>query len=182
MRTRKLAVWAISAAVLVAVSGRAWGQTALGTGFTYQGQLLFQNTSVSGATDFEFRLFDAALSGNQVGPTLQAPGLVLVNGRFAVQLDFGAGAFQGDARWVEVSVRTDAAGAFVTLLPRQPISATPYASLAAERPAGARRGLKVRKDQWARPGLRVCQGRQVRRAAKACPVMLVQWDLPGRRE
>jgi hypothetical protein len=137
MRSNKLAVvvgvWAAS---LLAMCGSAWAQTPLGAAFTYQGQLRFQNAAVTGAADFEFRLFDAASAGTQVGPTLAATGLSLASGRFAVQLDFGSGAFQGDARWVEVSVRTAGMTDFVTLTPRQAITAAPYALFALNGPQG----------------------------------------------
>ena len=49
------------------------------------------------------------------------------NGVFTVQLDFGANAFSGANRWLETSARVAGAGAFALLLPRQPITSTPYA-------------------------------------------------------
>jgi hypothetical protein len=54
-----------------------------GTAFTYQGQLRYNSLSVTGPVDLEFRLFDAALSGAQVGPVLTATNVPLVGGRFA---------------------------------------------------------------------------------------------------
>jgi hypothetical protein len=62
------------------------------------------------------------------------------NGLFAVTLDFGASAFNGSARWLEIGVRTNgSADPYTVLRPRQPITATPYAtfaSTAATLPAG----------------------------------------------
>src|SRR5262249_11817478 len=65
--------------------------------------------------------------GNQVGPTLYfdnsgvyRPPVSVNGGLFTVQLDFGT-AFDGDERWLEITV-----GA-TTLTPRQEITATPYA-------------------------------------------------------
>ena len=40
-----------------------------GTVFTYQGQLNDNGTPASGSFDFEFKLFDAAGGGTQVGTT-----------------------------------------------------------------------------------------------------------------
>src|SRR5436190_10519915 len=137
MRANMVAVCVISAAWLLAMCGSALGQTPLGAAFTYQGQLRFQNAAVTGGADFEFRLFDAASAGAQIGPTLAATGLSLSGGRFAVQLDFGSGAFQGDARWVEVAVRTPGMTDLVTLTPRQAITAAPYALFALNGPQGA---------------------------------------------
>jgi hypothetical protein len=41
---------------------------------------------------------------------------------------FGANAFNGEARWLQIAVRSPAGGGgFTTLAPRQAITATPYA-------------------------------------------------------
>jgi len=48
------------------------------------------------------------------------------NGLFTVTLDFG-NQFPGANRWLEIGVRTNGVGAYTTLSPRQPITATPYA-------------------------------------------------------
>src|SRR5207244_3413240 len=43
-------------------------------------------------------------------------------------IDFGAAAFNGDARWLEIAVRSPAGGGtFTTLSPRQPLTGAPYA-------------------------------------------------------
>src|SRR5439155_90756 len=49
------------------------------------------------------------------------------NGLFTATLDFGAGVFSGPARWLEIAVRTNGAGSFTVLTPRQALTATPYA-------------------------------------------------------
>lgn len=48
------------------------------------------------------------------------------NGLFTVTLDFG-NQFPGDARWLEIAVRTNGSAAFTTLAPREPLTSTPYA-------------------------------------------------------
>lgn len=49
-------------------------------------------------------------------------------GLFNVQLDFGASAFTGNNRWIGTAVRCPTgAGSFTELLPRQPMTAVPYA-------------------------------------------------------
>lgn len=54
--------------------------------------------------------------------------MTVTNGLFTTQLDFGASAFTGDARYLEVRVRPGSStGAYTTLSPRQQLTATPYA-------------------------------------------------------
>jgi hypothetical protein len=71
---------------------------AAGTAFTYQGRLRDGGTAVTGTYDFEFKLFDAATDGNQVGATLTLDDVSVANGLFTVLLDFGASAFPGADR------------------------------------------------------------------------------------
>jgi hypothetical protein len=59
------------------------------------------------------------------------PGTVLSNGTYTATLDFGADAFNGDARWLELALRTNGAADFTTLAPRQAVTPTPYAIRAA---------------------------------------------------
>ncbi|HEX8351802.1 MAG TPA: tail fiber domain-containing protein [Pyrinomonadaceae bacterium] len=115
---------------LLFTASAALGQT---TSFTYQGRLSDGSTPAGGVYDMKFRLYDA--DGNPQGSpdtvTLDNPGVQVTNGLFTVQLDFGAGAFNGGARLLEISVRPHSADpntpAYTTLSPRQPITSTPYA-------------------------------------------------------
>ena len=52
--------------------------------------------------------------------------VVVSNGLFTVTLDFGTGVFNGDARWLDIAVKTNSAGGFTTLMPRQPLTPSPY--------------------------------------------------------
>jgi hypothetical protein len=54
----------------------------------------------------------------------------VTNGLFQAMLDFGAGAFNGANRWLEIAVRSNGVGNFVVLSPRQEVTPTPYASVA----------------------------------------------------
>jgi len=115
-------------AVILFSAVPALAGTPLGTAFTYQGQLKASGMPAVSNADFEFALFDADVDGSQVGPTVEADDVGLVNGLFTISLDFGPEAFNGDTRWIEVAVRSPAgSGGFTTLTPRQPISGTPYA-------------------------------------------------------
>ena len=107
---------------------------AQGSSFTYQGRLTDGGSPPTGTYELEFKLFDAASGGTQQPQpspaTLQVTGAQAVsvtNGVFTVQLDFGADAFPGASRYLEMGVRHVGDAAFTTLSPRQPISSTPYA-------------------------------------------------------
>lgn len=103
--------------------------TALGTGFTYQGRLTDAGSPANATYDLRFILYDAETGGSQVGTvTVTKEDVSVVNGLFSVDLDFGATAFNGDARWLEIAVRPGTSTATHTVLsPRQPVSPTPYA-------------------------------------------------------
>ena len=101
-------------------------QAALGTAFTYQGQLKKAGNPVNGACDFQFSLYDAASGGSPIG-VQTTTGITVTDGLFTVQLDFGADAFQGDARWLQIAVRCTGDTGYVTLSQRQPLAPAPYA-------------------------------------------------------
>lgn len=122
------------AAALAACIGLATSSAqsqALGTAFTYQGELQEAGTPADGSYDFQFRLFNAPGGGAQIGPTVDGLGVQVRGGLFSLPLDFGAGQFAGDAQWLEIAVRPAGGGAFTLLDPRTPINATPYALAAA---------------------------------------------------
>jgi hypothetical protein len=98
------------------------------TAFTYQGKLTDAGNPANGAYDLQFRLFDTLSNGNQVGSTIVREDVQVANGIFSTALDFGAAAFPGASRFLEIAVRPGAStGAFTTLSPLQPLTSTPYA-------------------------------------------------------
>jgi len=100
------------------------GQT---TAFTYQGQLTDAGAPANGNYDLRFGLFDAAMGGAPVGTAQTVPAVPVSNGIFTVQLDFGAGAFPGANRFLEIEVRPIGGSGFTTIAVRQQLNATPYA-------------------------------------------------------
>jgi len=104
-------------------------QSTVGTAFTYQGRLTDdQGEPLTGAYDFEFRLYDSSGGSGQIGSTITVNDEQLDGGRFTVSLDFGAGALTGDARWLEIAVREGSStGSYATLTPRQALTPAPYA-------------------------------------------------------
>ena len=109
--------------ICIIFSGASYAQT---SEFNFQGKLTDQNAAANGIYDMSFKLYDA---GNlQVGATLVREDVQVTNGAFTVQLDFGAAAFDGGARSIEILVRGGTStGAFTTLAPKQSISSTRYA-------------------------------------------------------
>ena len=95
--------------------------------FTYQGKLTDAGAPANGNYDLRFALFDNLAGGAQVGATQTVNTVAVSAGIFTVSLDFGANAFSGANRFLEIGVRTAGGGAFTVLAPRQPISSTPYA-------------------------------------------------------
>jgi len=102
-------------------------QAGLGTSFTYQGELKKGATYVNGSCSFQFSLWDAVTGGTQIGSPQALDNVSVTNGRFTVPLDFGASAFAGDARYLEIAVKCAGDSQITTLTPRQALTATPYA-------------------------------------------------------
>jgi hypothetical protein len=104
-------------------------QAQMGTGFTYQGQLKKGSTLVTGICDFQFSLWDSltGLTG-QVSITQTKTSISVSNGLFTIaDLDFGAAAFTGEARWLQVTVKCAGDADFIPFTVRQPITPAPYA-------------------------------------------------------
>lgn len=122
-------------ALLLVDASPLMAQTSLGSAITYQGQLKNAGSPSTGNFNMVFALWnDATLSApaNKIGPTLtfdgaggNPPPVSVTNGLFTVSLDFGAASFNGDKRWLEISVNGS------TLAPRQELAAAPYARFAA---------------------------------------------------
>ena len=124
--------WLLPLTLVSALSTALSTVLAQGTAFTYQGQLTDNGAPANGSYDLTLSLFDAASAGSTVGTSNVFNDLVMSNGLFTVTLDFGAGAFNGAARWLELGVRPGpSSDAYAKLSPRQPLTATPYALFSA---------------------------------------------------
>jgi trimeric autotransporter adhesin len=99
---------------------------AQGTAFSYQGRLNDGANPANGSYDLRFIAYDNSVGGSQQGSISTSSGTAVSNGLFTVTLDFGA-IFPGSSRWLEIAVRTNGAGGFTTLSPRQSLTPTPYA-------------------------------------------------------
>ena len=114
MKKKALTIFAML--VVICMAGLA--AQAQSSAFTYQGRLAEGGAAANGSYDLQFTLFDSASGGTQVGATQTSSGVTVTNGVFTVQLDFGAGAFPGAQRFLEIGVRTAGGGSFTSLAPR----------------------------------------------------------------
>jgi hypothetical protein len=118
----------VTGAVVLLACAAGWAQTPAGTAFTYQGQLKVNGAPVDSSADLLFKLFDAASGGTQLGADVQVDSVAVSQGLFTVLLDFDANPFDGNARYLEIWVRSPAGGGvFAQLSPRQELTPTPYA-------------------------------------------------------
>lgn len=99
--------------------------------FTYQGRLDFNGAPATGLYDFMFRLLNDPTNGVAAPVIPVNPAVPVTNGLFTTGIDFGAENLDGTNLWLEVNVRTNGGAQFTTLSPRQVLSATPYATRAA---------------------------------------------------
>jgi len=109
-------------------------QATLGTAFTYQGRLTDDGAPANGTYDLTFALYNDPTAGVQVGGTVTKDDVSVNDGLFTVTLDFG-NVFDRTALYLEIGVRPGSdTGAYTTLAPRQPLTASPYASYALKAP------------------------------------------------
>jgi hypothetical protein len=104
-------------------SGLAFAQT---TAFTYQGRLTQNGSPMNDpSVAMTFQLYDTAAGSNPVGGSI-AHIVAVQDGLFTALLDFGPvpNAFDGENRWLEITVEG------VPLIPRQPLTPTPFALFA----------------------------------------------------
>jgi hypothetical protein len=103
-----------------------------------EGRLVESGSPVTGIRYFRFTLFDengAAIPGATVEQAL-----MVTQGVFSTSLDFGADAFPGANRSLQISVKTNAGDAYTDLNPRQNILAAPYSVKSKEADNAARLG------------------------------------------
>ena len=100
----------------------------LTTKFTYQGRLNNSNSPFTGNVDLSFTLWDSLSGGAQIGAADVHNGVAVTSGLFTVEVndagEFGATAFDGNGRWLQIAVNG------TPLTPRQPLNAAPYSSFA----------------------------------------------------
>ena len=128
----------------------------LAPAFTWQGRLSDGGNPAEGHWDVRFRLFDQPDAGMSTpqGPALERNDVEVTAGYFQTELNFGADVFNGDIRWLEIAVRPGSStdpNDYVTLAPRQQLTAAPYA-IHAMSAADARRFDGRQADDFAPAG------------------------------
>ena len=126
--TLRLLTATLTLGVLLALAVPTLAGSGMGTAFTYRGSLTQAGSPYTGQCDFQFGLWDSSLAGIQIGSTQTRSSVAVASGVFDVSMDFGATAFNGQARWLETAVRCPAnTGGYTTLSPRQALTPMPYA-------------------------------------------------------
>ncbi len=142
---------------------------ALGSSITYQGSLGVAGMPAEGNFDFYFELFDTPDGLVSIGAPVALDNVTVNGGVFSAQLDFGNMAFAGDQLWVAVSVRNGGGtGNYTDLLPRQELTATPYALHAEMVAAGAVGSAEIAAGSVGSGQINAAQVQ--RRIAASCPV------------
>ncbi|MBK9138952.1 MAG: tail fiber domain-containing protein [Verrucomicrobia bacterium] len=113
--------------VLLCVLSSLTHAAPLGTAFTYQGRLTDGGQPANGIYDLRFTIYAVAGGGSPLAEPITNSAVDVSHGLFTVTLDFGRGVFAGEARWLEIAVRTNGGASFTTLSPRQPLTPTPHA-------------------------------------------------------
>lgn len=95
----------------------------LGSAFTYQGYLDDNGSPADGSYNFRFYLWDDSAKNTLLATFPSDDNLLVMvdEGLFTVELDFGDQAFNGQERWLEIEVDG------VPLTPLQPLTPSPYA-------------------------------------------------------
>ena len=102
---------------------------------TYQGELRQLGQNVNGLMSFDFSLWDTdggacpagPIGGTQIGSTNARNNFIISHGSFFFNdLDFGGAAFNGERRFLQITIRPPQSAA-VTLCPRVEITPAPYA-------------------------------------------------------
>jgi hypothetical protein len=98
--------------------------SAQSTAWTYQGYLEIVGVPVNDTCDFQFAIYDVAVDGAALA-SQTVNDLAVADGVFTATLDFGASVYD-DTRYLDIQVQCSGDPSFVTLTPRQIITASPY--------------------------------------------------------
>src|SRR5437763_1355110 len=106
VKTNPLTRWPMVIGLII-LSFSAAKLCAQSSAFTFQGRLQDAGALPNGTYDTRFTIYDAPTNGSIVAGPLTNAATLVSNGLFAVALDFGANAFSGADRWLDIGVRTN---------------------------------------------------------------------------
>lgn len=114
------------------VGGESEEAAALDSAFTYQGYLTNSaGDPIHDLCEIDVGLWDAATGGNRLGVVDKNDNVQVMKGYFTLTLNdagqYGAQAFTGAPRFLEIAVRCQGSSEQALLTPRQPLMAAPYA-------------------------------------------------------
>jgi subtilisin-like proprotein convertase family protein len=101
--------------------------------FTYQGQLAINGSPLSGNVNARFTVCNSAVASasvSAVAAPITKSFTGVANGLITTSLDFGTALDVNRALWLDIQVESPPGSGYVTLSPRQPITATPQARIA----------------------------------------------------
>lgn len=115
---------------LLLATHNLFAQAPVGTGFSYQGELLDNGAPADGDYDIVINAFPAQNGGTQLVPSMQLFDFPINKGLLNIaNINLGFNALSlGDEIWLELMFKksSDSGGSFETLVPRQRLSAVPY--------------------------------------------------------
>ena len=98
------------------------------TAITYQGELYNNGQPVDGNWDFRFVLYSQGVGGVQLGQIDERTGVLVSQGIFTTEVDFGVAFGGGADQFVEIAARAVGTPNYAILSPRQRITAAPKAT------------------------------------------------------
>jgi trimeric autotransporter adhesin len=116
----------------------------LGSAVSVQGVLSVNGEPAGSVFDLRITPYPDAAIGAPLAPPLEIDNVFFVEGAFTTKVDFGVNLFLGDAIFFEIAVRPgNSSGAYEVLVPRQELTAAPYALKPA---AGSVTDLEIAND------------------------------------
>lgn len=111
--------------ILLMTTNSALNAAIQGDSFSYQGELIANGQPANGNYDMIVDLYSVSTNGSLITSVNLSP-VVVNNGIFTIQIDFGDMHFIGDERWIAIQVKPQASGSYTLLSPRQLIANSPY--------------------------------------------------------
>jgi len=100
----------------------------LDSSISVQGVLSVDGQAADGVYDLRLTPWSERTQGATLGPPVEVENVSVVQGAFTTKVDFGSTLFLGDKVFLEIEVRPgDGGGAYDLLVPRQELTAAPYA-------------------------------------------------------